>query len=76
MRGVLVENPHCDCPEQWTSRLQVAGADSSKLVPRGLHYRCAVGGCRFYTYAVGEDGKVITLPSVSLSPDYMIRLGL
>jgi hypothetical protein len=76
MRGVLAENPHCNCPERWTSRLQVAGADSSKLIPRALHYRCAVGGCRFFTYLANSDGNIITLPRVNLDPNYMVQMGL
>jgi hypothetical protein len=76
MRGVLAENPLCDCLEQWPSRLQVTGADRSKLIPRALHYRCAVGGCRFFTYLADRDGNIITLPAVNLNRDDVMRLGL
>lgn len=34
-----------------------------KVVPRGVHYRCAVGRCRFFTWVLlSEGGPVWTLP--------------
>jgi hypothetical protein len=78
MRGIWAVNPVCDCPELWHSRLQVAGANDNKLVPRALHYRCAVGGCRFFSYLTSSDGKIITLQTINLNlnADDMVQIGL
>lgn len=55
MRGIHLENPACDCPGNLLSRLQLAGQDKV-VMPYALHYRCAIGGCSYFSYVTNQEG--------------------
>ncbi|KAI9037824.1 uncharacterized protein KD926_011527 [Aspergillus affinis] len=58
MRGVLVENPPCDCNDSMEfSRRIVAGPNVQ--IPRSIFYRCATGRCDFYSYMKDQDGNIM-----------------
>lgn len=72
-RGIHLQNPACDCSNHQLSRVQVAGEKDNQVIPRALHFRCAVGGC---DYMVDDSGRVITLPRDILPRRMMIEAGL
>jgi hypothetical protein len=75
LRGIHAENPRCHCGGGRVSRIQVAGTDSSRAKPRAHHFTCAVGGCRFFSYATKKTGEVIILARRLPGPDEIGRRG-
>jgi len=71
MRGIHLQNPTCDCPRPTLSRLQIAGQD--KEIPRALHYRCAVGGCSYFSYITGHQGQVLRYDGLLSKADLIMR---
>ncbi|KAL2782521.1 hypothetical protein BJX66DRAFT_320533 [Aspergillus keveii] len=59
-RGNDPRNPDCYCG--CSSKRQVAGRE--RRVPRGLHYVCRLGECRFYAPVRGSAGQQMTLEDV------------
>ena len=59
MRGVHADNPACDCPERYPTRIQVAGRENTQ-VPRGAHFCCAVGRCGFLHWGLQSDGSYLS----------------
>jgi len=76
MRGIHLENPICDCPSFQLSRLQVAGERDDQVIPRALHYRCAVGGCGYFDYMRDDSGEIVTLRRGTLQRRMMEAAGL
>ncbi|KAE8312772.1 hypothetical protein BDV41DRAFT_538684 [Aspergillus transmontanensis] len=74
MRGVLMDNPACDCSSLLHSRLQIAGRD--RQYPRALHYTCAVGRCSYFSYLTNERDEKIIYTGPILAPAEMARCGL
>lgn len=76
MRGIHLENPACDCPSLHLSRLQVAGEKDNQVTPRALHFTCAVGGCGYFDYMLGDNGEIVTLRRGTLQKQTMVAAGL
>lgn len=76
MRGIHLENPVCDCPERHLSRAQAAGEGDKQVIPRAVHYRCAKGGCNFFSYGVDEQGEVLVLVGGRLDAEEMEGAGV
>lgn len=53
-RGIDLDGPHCFC--DFPCRLQVSGRYVVTTTPRGLHYVCAFGRCKYHE-PVKRDGK-------------------
>ena len=75
MRGIHLENPVCDCPERPLSRAQVAGDRDRQVIRRAVHYRCAVGRCKYFEYMREQNGEVVTLWSGRLNAREMTEIG-
>jgi hypothetical protein len=79
-RGILPDNPICHCPINpfavIRSRAQIAGLDDNKVIPRALHFKCAVGRCDFFRYFLDNNGEVVTLPLRTLHEQEMVEVGL
>lgn len=76
MRGVLAENPTCDCGDGMQfSRRTIAGPDSGKTkIPRSIFYQCAIGGCDFWQYMKNDQGAIL-IWSGSVNRSDLIREG-
>jgi hypothetical protein len=73
-RGIHDGNPPCDCGVY--SRVQLAGAKPTTQIPRSVHFRCAIGRCRFFAYLRDAAGDVFVYKWPIKSPEEMAAMGL
>ena len=65
-RGITENGPRCDCNKP--CRLQVAGY--LKTPPRGLHWVCSAGTCRFYALKMAGDGNTQETATEQMIEDF------